>query len=328
MPFRATNNHNSFALYKYFKDNQNDTIPYIINTSSKTSGKHIAFVIGAHGNEPAAIMAAERLHKGLLENPALLKSGKVSFILGNPEALKRDQKFIYSDLNQSFVPKIQNGSESKRALELSQYFKDNGDIDLFLDVYTSVKNKPRVVFYISNNFDDLKLISRITHFGLYVNINPEMFPGNLILESNKHGIPSYAVSFGNQNINKSISVTFDMMVSALEENAIIEKNLIHREEFLKKPHYIDIYYPRESIKIGDEFKFMNEDIKTGDHLKKGEMYASYKNGFHIAHEDSYIFLLTKKIKRDNLGFLCKKYTLVTNENPIVIDQEKFDNESK
>lgn len=322
MPFRATNNHNSFALYKYFKDNQNDVIPYIINISSQNSGKHIAFVIGAHGNEPAAIMAAQKLHKKLLEKPELLISGKVSFVLGNPDALKRDQKFVYSDLNQSFSPKVINGSESRRVVELSEYFKTNSEIDLFLDVYTSMKNKPRVVFYVSNNFDDLKLISKITRFGLYVNINAEMFPGNLILESHKNGIPSYAVSFGNENVNRSISVTHDMMVSALEKNNIIAKDTIQKEELLQKPHYIDIYYPRESIKVSDEFKFMNEDIKTGDQLKKGEMYASYKNGFHIAHEDSYVFLLTKKIKRDNLGFLCKKYTLVTNENPIDKEEGK------
>jgi predicted deacylase len=328
MPFRATNNHNSFSLYKYFKDNQNDTIPYIINITSENPGKHIAFVIGAHGNEPAAIMAAQKLHKKLLDDSTLLKSGKVSFVLGNPDALKRDQKFVYSDLNQSFNPKIQNGSESKRVQELSEYFKNNSDIDLFLDVYTSVKNKPRVVFYVSNNFDDLKLISRVTRFGLYVNINPEMFPGSLILESNKHGIPSYAVSFGNENINRSVSVTYDMMVSSLEKNGLIEKGLLEKEKLLKKPHYIDIYYPRESIKVSDEFKFMNDDIKTGDQLKKGEMYASYKNGFHIAHEDSYVFLLTKKIKRDNLGFLCKKYTLVTNENPIEKKENDPDREKK
>ncbi|MBC7471977.1 MAG: succinylglutamate desuccinylase/aspartoacylase family protein [candidate division SR1 bacterium] len=315
MPLRATNNHNSFALYKYFKDNQNDVIPYIINISSQNLGKHIAFVIGAHGNEPAAIMAAQKLHKKLLEKPELLKSGKISFVLGNPEALKRDQKFVYSDLNQSFTPKVTNGSESRRVAELSEYFKTNTEIDLFLDIYTSTKNKPRVVFYVSNNFDDLKLISKVSRFGLYVNINAEMFPGNLILESHKNSIPSYAISFGNENINRSISVTFDMMVSALEKNDIIEKNSIEKEELLQTPHYIDIYYPRESIKVSEDFKFMNDDIKTGDHLKKGEMYASYKNGFHIAHEDSFVFLLTKKIKRDNLGFLCKKYTLVTNESP-------------
>jgi hypothetical protein len=231
-------------------------------------------------------------------------------------------------LNQSFSPKIQNGSESKRVLELSEYFKNNADIDLFLDVYTSIKNKPRVVFYVSNNFDDLKLISRVTRFGLYVNINPEMFPGNLILESNKHGIPSYAVSFGNENINRSVSVTYDMMVSALEKNDLLEKNALEKEKLLKKPHYIDIYYPRESIKVSDEFKFMNDDIKTGDQLKKGEMYASYKNGFHIAHEDSFVFLLTKKIKRDNLGFLCKKYTLVTNENPLETGKNTSEGEKK
>jgi succinylglutamate desuccinylase len=324
MAFRATNNHNSFALYKYFKENQNDSIPYVINIASENPGKHIAFVIGVHGNEPAGIMAAEKLHKSLVENPEILKGGKVSFVLGNPDALKRDQKFVYSDLNQSFNTKIQNGSESKRVTELSQYFKDNSDIDLFLDVYTSVKNKPRVVFYVSNNFEDLKLMSKISRFGLYVNINPEMFPGNLILESSKHGIPSYAVSFGNENINKSVSITYDMMVSALEKNGLVEKYSLEKEKLLKKPHYIDIYYPRETIKVSDDFKFMNDDIKTGDQLKKGEMYASYKNGFHIAHEDSYVFLLTKKIKRDNLGFLCKKYTLVTNEHPIEKKEDSLD----
>ena len=316
MSQRPTHSRTPFSSYAYFKDNQNDEIPYIINLVGKNPGKHIAFVIGSHGNEPAAILAAEKLHKILMSDDSLLKSGKVSFVLGNPDAVKRDQKFVYSDLNQSFSPTTLSGSESRRVKELSQYFKNSSDASLLLDFYTSVKNKPRVVFYMSNNFDDLKLMSKITRFGLYVNINPEMFPGNLILESSKQGIPSYAVSLGTENINKSISITFDMMVSALERNGLIERNRLEKDKFLKKPHYIDIYYPRESIKVSDEFKFINDDIKTGDQIKKGEIYASYKDGFHMAHEDSYVFLLTKRIKRDNLGFLCKKYTLVTNENPI------------
>jgi succinylglutamate desuccinylase len=303
----------NLSLYNYFKEQQNGPIPFSLDVQHDQTGKHVVFIVGAHGNEPGAIIAAQKLHTDLITRPELMLNGKVSFILGNPEAVRRNQKFIYSDLNQSFTPRIKNGSESKRVEEISQYFETNPTIDLVLDVYSSVKNKPRIVFYSINDIEHLKLASKISRFSLFVNINEEMFPGTLILSASKHGILSYGVSMGNEMLDRSISIAYDMMVAALERNDIIEKKVLEREKLLRKPDIIDIYYPRETIKPQEGFEFANNTIKTSDQIKKGEIYATYQGGFYMAHEDSYVLLLTKKVKRDNLGFLCKKYTLVVKQ---------------
>jgi succinylglutamate desuccinylase len=294
----------NLSLYNYFKEQQNGPIPFSLDVQHDQTGKHVVFIVGAHGNEPGAIIAAQKLHTDLITRPELMLNGKVSFILGNPEAVRRNQKFI---------SRIKNGSESKRVEEISQYFETNPTIDLVLDVYSSVKNKPRIVFYSINDIEHLKLASKISRFSLFVNINEEMFPGTLILSASKHGILSYGVSMGNEMLDRSISIAYDMMVAALERNDIIEKKVLEREKLLRKPDIIDIYYPRETIKPQEGFEFANNTIKTSDQIKKGEIYATYQGGFYMAHEDSYVLLLTKKVKRDNLGFLCKKYTLVVKQ---------------
>jgi predicted deacylase len=306
----------NLSLYHFFKKNQNGPLSFSIEFISAVEGKHVVFIVGSHGNEPAGLVALQKIHSEFVNSPDLLVSGKITFILANPEAVRRNQKFIYSDLNQTFNGNIKNGSESQRAEEIDNYFKNNQSIDLVLDLYSSVKNKPRIVFYNLNNVENLKLMSKVTRFTLFVNINNEMFPGALILSSCKYGILSYGVSFGNELQERSISIAYDIFVAALERNGIIEKHKLQREKLLRKPKEIDIYYPRESIKPIEGFAFENPALKTSDQLKKGEMYATYNGGFYMAKEDSFVLLLTKKVKRDNLGFLCKKYTLAVSEpNP-------------
>lgn len=307
------NSRANIGLYHYFKQHQNGSIPFSIQISSSNPGKHVIFVVGSHGNEPGSLIAAQKIHTDLIENPSLLLSGKVTILLANPEAVRRNQKFIYSDLNQSFSEKIKSGYESERVKEIDEFFAANQDASVVLDLYTSVKNKPRIVFYSLNDVEHLKLMSKVTRFGLFVNINEEMFPGTLILSSSKYGILSYGVSLGNEQLERSISIAYDILVAALERHDVIEKKILVREKLLKKPFDIDIYYPRESIKPADGFAFENPGIKTSDQLKKGEMYATYNGGFLMAKEDSYVLLLTKKVKRDNLGFLCKKYSLKVRE---------------
>jgi predicted deacylase len=306
----------NLSLYHFFKQNQNGPIPFSIEFISPNPGKHVVFIVGSHGNEPAGLIALEKIHGELTSSPELLISGKATFILANPEAVRRNQKFIYSDLNQTFNGKIKNGLESQRAEEIDDYFKNNQEIDLVLDLYSTLKNKPRIVFYNLNDVENLKLMSKVTRFSLFVNINNEMFPGALILSSCKYGILSYGVSFGNEVQERSISIAYDIFVAALERNNIIERNKLIREKSLRKPKEIDIYYPRESIKPVEGFAFENPALKTSDQLKKGEIYATYQGGFYMAKEDSFVLLLTKKVKRDNLGFLCKKYTLVVKDPEI------------
>jgi succinylglutamate desuccinylase len=317
-------------IYNFFKENQNDEVPFVINYDTQKEGAHIVFVIGSHGNEPGALSGALKLYQDIQEKPEILNGGKITWILGNPEAVKRDQKFIYSDLNQTFSSKIKTGAEYKRTLEIAQYFESNPDIDLVLDLYSSIKNKPRMAFYSLNEFETLKLMAKISRFSLYVNVNQEYFPGTLVLEAAKSNIICFALSFGNEKLDKTSSIAYDIQVAALEKYLLLDKKVLEKEKLLSKPPFIDIYYPRETIKVAEEFAFTNEDIKTGDLLKKGEIYATYKNGHHIAHEDSYVLLLTKKIKRDNLGFLCKKYTLVTEKPQQVAEtstqEEQKDNE--
>lgn len=82
---------------------------------SKTPGKTVAVFGGIHGNEKAGVMTIDYLKKNLK-----IKSGTVYLVYGNPEAIKKDVRYVEKNLNRCFLPASKKGNslEEKRAVEL------------------------------------------------------------------------------------------------------------------------------------------------------------------------------------------------------------------
>ena len=72
----------------YFREHSNCELPYCIEVAADREGEHVVAVGGTHGNEPAGVKAMVEFHRGLANGDIKLHAGKVSLLLGNPEAYR------------------------------------------------------------------------------------------------------------------------------------------------------------------------------------------------------------------------------------------------
>jgi len=81
---------------------------------------------GLHGNEPLGIELVKKVQKLELKN--------VKAVLGNPEAVNQNVRFIESDLNRVFGGDKNGNLEQRRAVELINYCKD---FDFVIDFHNT-----------------------------------------------------------------------------------------------------------------------------------------------------------------------------------------------
>lgn len=144
----------------YFKRNASGTIPFCLQVSSPNSGDHVAIVGGTHGNEPAGVKAIVALHRAFRNGDIALNRGKISFLLGNPEACKKGLRYIDDDLNRVFIRQNSSTLEGKRAVEIEAFFDDNDDISALLDLHSVSIGEFKLLVYpaVGDGKTDLSMI--------------------------------------------------------------------------------------------------------------------------------------------------------------------------
>ena len=108
--------------------------PWVFRHIGGQHSTHIVLSTLIHGNEtgplPAFLWAIEAI-----SSKALSFGGTVSFVLGNPEAARKDQRFLESDLNRMFLDNDRQTHEAKRARELMPLFDE---ADLLIDFHQTI----------------------------------------------------------------------------------------------------------------------------------------------------------------------------------------------
>ena len=99
-----------------------------MSISSPNPGPHVVIVGGTHGNEPGGVKAIVELHRAFESGKVSLNQGKISFLLGNPNAYEKDVRYIDHDLNRHFIRRYASTVEDKRVLEIKRFLNDNNDI--------------------------------------------------------------------------------------------------------------------------------------------------------------------------------------------------------
>lgn len=145
-------------------------------------GRKIIFVAGLHGNEKMPVKA--------------LKENNISFVLGNPRALKKSARFIDCDLNSSFG--LRNKSyEAKRAKEI---LKEIGKNDLTVDFHTTTATTAPFVI-----ITDKKMLSLAAKTGLSkVVLMKHNIKRRRALIDYRNGI---SIEMGNHKSKKNYSLT-------------------------------------------------------------------------------------------------------------------------
>lgn len=105
-------------------------------------GLDLLLSAGIHGNETAPIELLDRLLQGVASGQ-LQPRARVLFLLGNPEAMRRGERFVEQDINCLFDGRHEqsSGSEALRAGELERhaanFFARAGRVRLHYDLHSA-----------------------------------------------------------------------------------------------------------------------------------------------------------------------------------------------
>ncbi len=112
--------------------------------SADDSGLDLLLSAGVHGNETAPIELLDRLLQGIARGE-LKPRARILFLLGNPEAMRRGERYIEQDINRLFNGRheLSSGFEALRACELerlsSAFFSQPRRSRLHYDLHTAIR---------------------------------------------------------------------------------------------------------------------------------------------------------------------------------------------
>ncbi|MGD2037139.1 MAG: succinylglutamate desuccinylase/aspartoacylase family protein [Desulfobacterales bacterium] len=79
-------------ILAYFSTHSNSELPYCIEVAADRPGDHVVVVGGTHGNESAGVRAMVVFHRRLKDGEIKLNSGKISLLMGNLQAYRKDRR--------------------------------------------------------------------------------------------------------------------------------------------------------------------------------------------------------------------------------------------
>ncbi|WP_191487242.1 succinylglutamate desuccinylase [Pseudomonas sp. FEN] len=112
--------------------------------AARDNGLDLLLSAGIHGNETAPIELLDRLLHDIARGD-LKPRARILFLFGNPEAMRRGERFVEQDVNRLFNGRheLSSGSEALRACELERlaatFFSLPGRERLHYDLHTAIR---------------------------------------------------------------------------------------------------------------------------------------------------------------------------------------------
>ncbi|MGD9174647.1 MAG: succinylglutamate desuccinylase/aspartoacylase family protein, partial [Desulfobacterales bacterium] len=193
----------------YFRKQTNCQLPYCIELASNREGAHVVVVGATHGNEPAGVKAMVAFHRQVQNADVQLESGKVSLLLGNPQAFQKDQRYVDWDLNRSFSEPDSTTIEGRRAYDIIQYLEQDRKIAALLDLHSVSIGDFKICVYEIGNSRSLELTLGISEIALHFAYQPVHMPGALITAAGGLQISSLIVECGNHRSKQGMDTALN-----------------------------------------------------------------------------------------------------------------------
>lgn len=111
---------------------------------ARDNGMDLLLSAGIHGNETAPIELLDELLHGIARGE-IKPRARIMFLFGNPEAIRRGERYLEHDVNRLFNGRheFSSGSEARRACELERlattFFSVPGRVRLHYDLHTAIR---------------------------------------------------------------------------------------------------------------------------------------------------------------------------------------------
>ncbi|SMG13063.1 Succinylglutamate desuccinylase / Aspartoacylase family protein [Marivirga sericea] len=298
---------------------------FIGKIRSTSEGPSVIFIGGIHGNEPAGVLALDRLISFVQNNKISLK-GNLYALAGSLWALEHGERYHKQDLNRLWTKdrllQIQKGEiaiEDKDTIEQIELYKcikniitqDEGPF-YFIDLHTtSCETSPFIVM------NDSLLNRRFT--GLYplpsiLGIE-EYLEGPVLSYINELGYVAFGFEAGQHDDKSSVDNHFAFCMLSMQFTGLIEKGEIDFEEYynilsknsISAQNFFEILY-RYKIEPSEDFKMLPGYVNF-QRIKKGEKLALSNSKSVIAETSSRIFMPLYQAKGSEGFFAIKRVSL-------------------
>ena len=302
---------------------------YIGKAEGDEPGDCIVFFGGVHGNEPAGYVALQRFFKDFTRWELHHKiRGSIFGITGNITGLKKNMRFIKSDLNRIWTPKILKDTNDEEFKNLSDEFSQQKEIlDIinhlvntrkchyrFVDLHTT--SGPTIAFVTINdtiaNRDLAQQLPIPTVLGI-----EEYLEGTIMDFINDLGYPAIGIEAGQHCDERSVELHLASIWVILVANKTINKEDIPEYEkhfqLLKSAagfEFDQVYEVkhREAVVLEDEFTML-PNFNNFQKIKNKELLASTRNGKVKAPSTGKIFMPLYQKQGAEGFFVIKKINL-------------------
>lgn len=286
---------------------------------------------GMHGNEPAGVLALEKMFEMLevepINNPKFNYKGRIVGMRGNLRAMQLQQRFIERDLNRQFTPenieRIQNtpdeqlDSEDREVKEILA-FVDAEIADyqpekiVFLDIHTTTAFGG--IFGISTDDEESLRIAVELHAPVITGMMKGIRGTSLHHFSKKnYGENAVAVVFeaGQHDeplsTNRAIAAITNCMrtIGSVKKDDVENRHddllITYSKNLPKVAELLKVH----QIKPGDDFK-MVPNYKNFQPIKKGDILATDKNGVIKSDIDGMVLMPLYQKQGEDGFFLIKE----------------------
>jgi len=304
-------------------DGQSVEVERVIKDIRSTEkGNTVLLLGGVHGNEPLGILAIEKVLSTVVENGMKTK-GRILALVGNMEASKITQRYLYKDLNRLWTRDNIDDLHYNRLNLLHTEYREMKDLydqlqdaikeldeDLYVvDLHTT--SGPTIPFIVTNKLEKCReftekfpmpAISGLTGFldGTFLSYINELGHIGLAYEAGQHKSPQSYTRFESfiwlTLIHTGVLVDVEESFIEFHTQALIEELTTRTRSFKIISRY--------RIHDGEEFK-MEPGFTNFQRIHKDEILAHNINGPVLSPYDGYIFMpLYQKLGDD--GFFIIK----------------------
>jgi succinylglutamate desuccinylase len=313
-------------ILNWFESHSNLNLPYAIEFDSQKPGKHLVVVGATHGSEPIGVVAAQEFFKHL--QTIQLKSGKVTFVIGNPEAFREDIRFIDLNMNRAFEDNLDlKLYEHQRVAEFREFFKSE-KIDLLLDLHSYSAGVFVGGVVNEENLQSFETFSRISTLDTMIVVNQRNVPGALIFDGQKYGFEGLMFECGYNKSMDTLGYALDHINNALVYLDILDKkDILHSDHEHQISETLYIYDDMEPIKPGKNFRWTTgAEVENDAPIKAGQSYAIDNDGPKVASRDSILIIPDKNPKYGDhdAGFIGQKYKINRTEIQTYIETKNYE----
>ena len=271
-------------------------------------GPHLCITGSIHGNEAVGAVVIERLYERL-QKGQLITHGRLSLILGNPDAFLDDVRYLDQDLNRAFADEFtpeqgeaQIDREGLRQLELKA-FLDMYPVDMLLDLHSVSRGEVCLAVYSAQ-----RATEGVWHSPLPLHFcynEAHLFGRTLIDEIYLRGGDAMVVECGQHHSENTVPVALAHVQLMLEHSGLFTGSPLAPR--LPQPEHLSRYCSTHMIAPRSGFAF-TQPVETESFIEAGQVYATDDFEEHIASTPSWLMMPSLSVSPQDVdaGWLCTK----------------------